>query len=56
MSSARVYAENNALISEDSPRLLDVSTDAVYLRTNEYALAKAREENILRNSGYEIIP
>ena len=53
MSSARVYAENNALISEDSPRLLDVSTDAVYLRTNEYALAKAREENILRNSGYE---
>ena len=53
VSSARVYAENNALISEDSPRLLDVSTDAVYLRTNEYALAKAREENILRNSGYE---
>lgn len=51
ISSARVYAESSALITEDTPRLLDTSTDADYLKTNEYALAKAREENLIINSG-----
>ena len=37
-------------IVESSPRLLDVSTDMEYLSTDEYALAKAREENILFES------
>lgn len=51
-SSSRVYANSNGeKITENSPRLLDVSTDATYLQTDEYALAKAREEDILRNSG-----
>lgn len=47
-SSARVYADaGNSLITEDSPRLLDVCKDEEYLKTDEYALAKARQENIL---------
>lgn len=51
ISSARVYAQSDAPISEKTPRLLNVSTDMEYLKTNEYALAKAREEDLLLNSG-----
>lgn len=47
LSSARVYAGSDNLISEDSPRLLDVCNDFDYLKTDEYALRKAREEDIL---------
>ena len=57
-SSARVYADSSDLITEDSPRLLDVCTDKTYLATDEYALAKAREENILfshKNKNWTII-
>lgn len=48
LSSARVYADSTAPITEHSPRLLDVSRDHEYLMTDEYALAKARQEDILR--------
>ena len=48
-SSSRVYAESRQPITEDSPRLLDVCTAQEYQHTDEYALAKAREENLLRN-------
>ena len=51
ISSARVYAENDGLIREDSPRILDTCKDADYLSTDEYALTKARQENVLENSG-----
>ena len=51
ISSARVYAQSDVPITEETPRLLDVSDDAEYLRTEEYALAKAREENYLKESG-----
>lgn len=51
LSSCRVYAESKGIITEDSPRLLDVSTDTDFLATDEYPLAKAREENILIESG-----
>lgn len=51
ISSARVYAQSEDLITENTPRLLDVSIDECYLKTNEYALAKAREENLLIKSG-----
>lgn len=47
LSSCRVYAESFAPITEDTPRLLDVCRDEEYLKTEEYALAKAREENVL---------
>lgn len=52
ISSARVYAEssNNAPIKETHPRLLDVCEDKEYLKTDEYALSKARQEDILENS------
>lgn len=51
LSSARVYAESATAITENSPRLLDVCKDEAYLATDEYALTKARQENILFNSG-----
>lgn len=52
LSSARVYADSPHPIIEDSPRLLDVTEDAEYLRTDEYALTKARQENLLWDSGH----
>lgn len=48
LSSARVYAPSDEPLTEESPRLLDVCTDTKYLKTDEYALAKARQENILK--------
>lgn len=53
LSSARVYANSQQSITENSPRLLDVSDDTDYLATDEYALTKARQEDILKNSGYK---
>ena len=50
-SSSRVYAYSEAPITELSPRLLDVCNHKDYLGTDEYALAKAREENVLFDSG-----
>lgn len=47
LSSSRVYANWDNPIKESSPRLLDIIDDKDYLRTDEYALKKAREENIL---------
>jgi nucleoside-diphosphate-sugar epimerase len=48
ISSARVYADcPDERITENCPRLLDVCMDQEYLSTQEYALAKARQENIL---------
>lgn len=51
ISSSRVYAETDNKITEKTPRLLEVSKDSEYLKTNEYALSKAREEDILLKSG-----
>ncbi len=51
ISSSRVYAQTEDKITEDTPRLLEASDDREYLQTNEYALAKAREEDILLKSG-----
>lgn len=51
LSSSRVYAQSQTPISENSARLLDVCKDDEYLSTDEYALEKAREEDILRASG-----
>lgn len=51
LSSARVYANTEEPLTEDSPRLLDVCQDHDYLATDEYALTKARQEDYLFNSG-----
>lgn len=50
LSSARVYANSDKPLTEDSPRLLDVCQDEKYLATDEYALAKARQEDLLINN------
>lgn len=47
ISSARVYSNSNDIITEDTPRLLDVIRDKDFLGTDEYSLAKARQENLL---------
>lgn len=49
-SSYRVYA-GSPVIREDSSRLLDVVEDPEYLATDEYALRKARCEDMLFESG-----
>lgn len=51
MSSARVYSNIESPITESSPRLLDSCKDEAYLSTDEYALKKAREEDLLNKSG-----
>jgi nucleoside-diphosphate-sugar epimerase len=51
LSSSRVYAESENPITEESPRLLDVSFDKEYLATDEYSLSKARQEDLLKRSG-----
>ena len=50
LSSARVYADFGSPITENTIRLLDISTDDKFLSTDEYALTKARQENILFKS------
>lgn len=58
LSSSRVYAKSDGHITENSARLLDICDDEEYLKTDEYALAKARQENLLfasRNKNWTII-
>lgn len=53
LSSSRVYRNTGGeRISIKTPRILDTSMDKVYLDTDEYALTKARQEDILVNSKY----
>lgn len=50
LSSARVYSDSDKPITENTSRLLDDSTDVTFLNTDQYPLAKARQENILKAS------
>lgn len=54
LSSYRIYAGGDAPITEQSPRLLDVSQDAAFLshKNYEYSLYKAMGEDLLRSSPY----
>lgn len=52
LSSYRVYADSMP-ITEESPRLLDVSDDKEFLATEDYSLYKARGEDILRASRFD---
>jgi len=47
LSSYRVYANEEHPVTEQSPRLLDVSTDKNFLYEETYALSKAKLENFL---------
>jgi nucleoside-diphosphate-sugar epimerase len=49
LSSARVFSSVELPIKESSPRLLEVCHDEEYLATEEYSLAKAREEDLFKN-------
>lgn len=51
LSSSRVYDFSDTPIIENSPRLLDNTTDTAFLQTQRYALRKARQENMLEESG-----
>ena len=51
LSSSRVYANSSEPIKEGNPLLLNKCDDEEYLLTDEYALRKARQENVLRASG-----
>lgn len=51
LSTGRVFASSETALQESSPRLLDICGDAEYLTTDEYALTKARQEDLLRASG-----
>lgn len=53
LSSYRVYAESALPLTEESSRLLDVSNDAKFLKTDEYSLKKARQENLLLASQHK---
>lgn len=55
LSSYRVYADKDPVITEESPQLLDVSENQIYLQNvqnEDYSLYKAREEDILQASSY----
>lgn len=49
LSSYRVYADLQHPITEEAPRLLDVTQDKEFLEKETYALAKARAEDYIRN-------
>lgn len=49
LSSYRVYADLQHPITEDAPRLLDVTEDKEFLEKETYALAKARAEDYIRS-------
>lgn len=52
-SSSRVYSPSKGRLNESSSRLLETSDDKDFLATNRYALRKARQEDILTNSGFD---
>ena len=51
-SSSRVYTNSDQPITEKSPRLLETSEDKDFLATNRYALRKARQEDLITQSGF----
>ena len=52
LSSCRVYANEETPIKETTPRLLDISTDAEFVGSNDYSIYKAKWENVLMLSDY----
>lgn len=53
LSTYRIYANEEHPVKETSPRLLDASKDADFLATDDYALYKAKGENVLLDSDYK---
>ena len=53
LSSYRIYDGSETPITENTPRLLDVSKDKGFLATEDYSLYKARQEDVIQNSKYD---
>lgn len=51
-SSCRMFSESKIPITEESPRLIDTVNDKKYLESDEYAIAKAKQEDMLKHSKY----
>lgn len=51
LSSYRIYADSATPITEESDRLLDVSTDEAFLKSGDYSVYKAQQEDMLKASG-----
>lgn len=51
LSSYRVYADSLTPITEESDRLLDVSKDEAFLKSGDYSVYKAQQEDMLHASG-----
>lgn len=57
-SSARIFAPSQEPITENTSRLIDVLLDSDYIMTDDYPLAKARQEDIVKsyvNNNWTII-
>lgn len=50
ISSSRVYANSQEPITEKCSRLLDTCTDKMYLKNNDYAILKCKEEDLLKQN------
>ncbi len=50
LSSARVYADSDSPLSEQSSRLIDSVDDPAFLHSGNYAVAKAQQEDLLLES------
>lgn len=48
LSSYRIYGDDRHPITEDAPQLLDTTEDEEFLRTEKYALSKAKLERYLK--------
>ncbi|PMG54116.1 hypothetical protein BCU88_20435 [Vibrio splendidus] len=49
LSTYRVYSESKNKLKEDAPYLKDTIIDAEYLLTNEYALSKTDQEQLIKS-------
>ena len=53
LSSCRVYDDKEQPIRENSPRLLDSSSDKELLASADYCIYKAKDEDLLSDSAYD---
>lgn len=53
ISSARVYANSEKIISEESEKLFDIKKERYFICKDTYAVPKSQQENILMNSNYD---
>lgn len=52
LSSARVYDDSQEFITEDCTRLFDTCHDKIFISSNEYAISKAVQEDLLTSSNH----